>query len=74
MTLYVMDLGAVAIKGHFVFFKAPGLEPHHQICLVSYLGHSLGVSYPSAEMQSVYSTDPADWACSGINIVTVKMQ
>ena len=28
-------------------------------CLESYLGHSL---YPSAEMQSVYSTAPADWA------------
>ena len=30
-------------------------------CLVSYPGHSLG-SYPSAEVQSVYSTAPADWA------------
>ena len=31
-------------------------------CLVSYLGHSLGEwSYPSAEMQSVYSTAQADW-------------
>ena len=31
-------------------------------CLVSYLGHSLrGGSYPSAEVQSVYSTAPADW-------------
>ena len=30
-------------------------------CLVSYLGHSLGESYPSAEKQSVYSTAPADW-------------
>ena len=29
---------------------------------VSYIGHSLGESYPSAEMQSVYSTAPADWA------------
>ena len=29
-------------------------------CLVSYPGHSLGGSYPSAEMQSVYSTAPAD--------------
>ena len=27
------------------------------VCLMSYLGHFLGVgSYPSAEMQSVYST------------------
>ena len=32
-------------------------------CLVSYQGHSLGAgSYPSAEVQSVYSTAPADWA------------
>ena len=29
-------------------------------CLVSYLGHSLEESYFSAEMQSVYSTAPAD--------------
>ena len=29
-------------------------------CLVSYPGHSLGGSYPSAEKQSVYSTAPAD--------------
>ena len=27
-----------------------------------YPGHSLGRSYPSAEVQSVYSTAPADWA------------
>ena len=27
-------------------------------CLVSYLGHSLGESYFSAEMQSVYSAPP----------------
>ena len=32
-------------------------------CLVSYPGHSLvGRSYTSAEMQSMYSTVPADWA------------
>ena len=31
-------------------------------CLVSYPGHALGWSYPSAEMQSVYSTAPADGA------------
>ena len=30
-------------------------------CLVSYPEHSLGVSYPSVEMQSVYSAAPADW-------------
>ena len=32
-------------------------------CFVSYPGHSLrGGCYPSAEVQSVYSTAPADWA------------
>ena len=31
-------------------------------CLVSYTGHSLVGSYPSAEKQSVYSTAPANWA------------
>ncbi len=30
--------------------------------LVSYPGHSLGESYPTAEKQSVYSTAQADWA------------
>ena len=30
-------------------------------CLVSYLGHSLGESYSSVEMQSVYSSTPADY-------------
>ena len=31
-------------------------------CLLSDLRHSLGKSYPSAEMQSVYSTVPTNWA------------
>ena len=32
-------------------------------CLVSYIQNtSFGVSYPSAEKQSMYSTAPADWA------------
>ena len=39
-------------------------------CFVSYLGHSLGVSYLSAEMQSVYSIAPADWA---VEIHTVSI-
>ena len=30
-------------------------------CLVSYPGYSLEESYPSAEVQSVYSTALADW-------------
>ena len=31
-------------------------------CLVLYSGHSFGKSYPSAKMQLVYSTGPANWA------------
>ena len=38
-------------------------------CFVSYPGHSLGESYPSAEMQSVYSTVPNDWATEEIELV-----
>ena len=30
-------------------------------CLTSWCGHLSGESYPSAEMQSVYSTAPTDW-------------
>ena len=30
-------------------------------CLVSYQGHLLWMSYPSAEMQLEYSTAPAGW-------------
>ena len=31
-------------------------------CLMPYPGHSLGESYLFAEMQSTYSTAPANWA------------
>ena len=51
----------MATKGYSAFPKSPAsLEPHRQIVLVSYPGHSLGVSYTSAELQSVYSTAPAE--------------
>ena len=33
-------------------------------CFVSYLEHSLGESYPSAEMQSVYSTAQPTYMCT----------
>ena len=41
-------------------------------CLVSYPEHSSGESYPSAEMQSVYSAAPADWVNFFYNAVTFK--
>ena len=55
------------MKGRSTFPKAPALE--------SYPGHSLGGGvYPSAEVQSVCSTAPADWAISRVNIKTVLFQ
>ena len=62
-----VDLGAMAMEVRSTFPKAPALlEPHHQIffviskTLVFFVGGEL--SYSSEEMQSVYSTAPADWA------------
>ena len=46
-------------------------------CLGSYLGHSLGEggeSYPSSEVQSVYSTASANWAIHRVNVKTVLFQ
>ena len=43
------------MKGYSAFPEAPSSSD----CLVSYPGHSLGVSNPSADVQSVYSTAPA---------------
>ena len=49
-----------AMKGYYAFSRAPALlEPQQQIFLVSYLGHSLLESQPSAEEQWEYSTAPA---------------
>ena len=42
--------------------------------VVSYPGHSLVGSYHSAEVQSVYSTAPADWAILRVNVKTVLFQ
>ena len=47
------------MKGYSTFLKAQGLEFN-----VIAGGHALGESYPSAEMQSVYSTVPAN--CIGL--------
>ena len=58
-----MDLGAIAIKGVLRIPQSSsptGTSPSD--CLVSYRGHSLWGSYPPAEKQLVYSTDPVEWA------------
>ena len=57
-----LDLGMMAINEYPVFPKALVLlKPHHQIfgVIPSTL---VGESYPSLEMQSVYSAAPADGA------------
>ena len=52
-----VGLWVMATKGYSVFPKAPSLlEPHHQIVLCHI--HSMGESYLSVEMQSVYSKAP----------------
>ena len=52
----------MAMEGYAAFLKAAGLETKASDCLVSYLGPSLGESYLTVEMQSVYFTAPTDWA------------
>ena len=42
-----MDLGAMTMKGYFTYPKAPELPSDY---LVSYTGHLLEESYPSAEI------------------------
>ena len=57
-----VDLGAMPMKGCSIFPKSPS------DCLMSYPGHSLGGGgYLSAEVQSVYSTTPANWAKHHLN-------
>ena len=60
-------LTSVCISLEIVFFSAipqissiPGTSSSHR--LESYPRHSLWGSCSSAKLQSVYSTDPADWA------------
>ena len=61
---------ATTSKGYSAFPKAPALlEPRNQIVKCHSQGTSWGGYYPSAEMHSVYSTTPADWA-SLIGLVT----
>ena len=48
------------IRQYSAFPYALSLLKQRYDCLVSYAGHSLVESYPSAEMQSMYSTAPAD--------------
>ena len=49
----------MAMKDYSAFPKAHALQLD---CLLSYVGHLLRGSYASAEIQSVYSAVPANWA------------
>ena len=56
-----VELEAIAIEGVLRIIqnsRITGASPSY--CLMSYPGHSLGKSSPSAKRQSVYSTAPAD--------------
>ena len=55
---------AMAMKGYSTLPKAPGLEPCHQMQfnVISKTLIGKGGSYPTAEVQSVYSTALAVWA------------
>ena len=68
-----VDLGPMAMKGYSALPKAPALlEPFHQIfSIISRTFVGVG-SYPSAEVQSVYSTALADWACCCMKVLSVR--
>ena len=52
----------MAMKGCSVLLNVSALlEPYHRIVKCHTRTLVGGESYPSAEMQSVYSTAPADW-------------
>ena len=57
-----VDLEAMVMKGFTTFSKVPELELHHLMQLNVIAGTLIEGrgSYPSAGMQSVYSTTPAD--------------
>ena len=61
-TIYWLELrhlllGWLVVMCHWLLFLRPWSDR-----LVSYPGHSLGESYPSAEKQSMYSTASDNWA------------
>ena len=57
-----VDLGVMSMKGYSTFPKAPELEPHHQMGFSIMSRTYYRESYPTAEVQLVYSTVPTDRA------------
>ena len=61
----------VDVRAMAITFRKAGTSPSDD--LMSYLGHSLPVawSYPSVEIQPVYSTAPDNWRCRGVMVIVV---
>ena len=67
-TLGQSRLGRNGKEGTLCIPQSSGINGALQSdCLVSYPGYLLGKSYPSVEMQTVYSTTSVDWAIFLIN-------
>ena len=63
----------MAMRGHSAFPKAPDAIQCHIQATHCWVSHSLvEVSYPSAEMQSAYSTDPTNWTWESKGVVLVS--
>ena len=57
-----MDLGTMAMKGYSTFPQNSSItEASLSYSLESNPGHSVGESYPSTMIQSVYSSNLAEW-------------
>ena len=63
-----VDLGAMTMKGYYIFPKTLGLEPHHQIVYCHIKTLLEWGSYSSAEMHSVYSSAPGNRDITFYNI------
>ena len=65
-----VDLGAMVMMGVLRLPQSSSFTGTSQSdFLVSYQGYSLRESYPSVEMQSMYSTPPGDWAIFVLGLV-----
>ena len=62
------------IQQYLKFPKASGLEPYHHVILRHIRGTRCEKSGPSAKMQSVYSSPPADWASWRQNLQTGRLR
>ena len=63
-----VDLGAMLMKGYYVFPKAPALlKPHHQI-VKCHIQDTRWGRVLSLSRKAVYSTSLADWAKISVRI------